>query len=40
MGLISKVITHVRDGQLRELEIRRDMYHEQRTKRDYHGTAK
>lgn len=40
MGLLSKAITHVRNGQLRELEIREEMYHEQRTKRDYYRTAK
>ena len=40
MGLINKVINHAKDSCRKELEIREEMYHEQRTKRDYYRTAK
>lgn len=40
MGLISKTVYHIINGQRREIEIAEEMYHEQRMKRDYYRSAK
>lgn len=40
MGIISSVVKRVRDGQRREFEIREEMYHQEKMKRDYFNTAK
>lgn len=40
MGIINGILGIVKESQRKEFEIRRDMYHEQRTKRDYYRSAK
>lgn len=40
MGIINGIVKKIHQGCRRELEIAEEMYHEQRMKRDYYGTAK
>ena len=39
MGIINGVLSKIRQGQRRDIEIMEEMYHEQKMKRDYYRTA-